>query len=117
MSNSLRLIKPRKQDGVWVFDDEAAGLTREPFVPSFGAIIDAWLDEVGVAGENGFNLFFSDSPFPDCTIKLDRMDEMVVGVGTWYGVERYSMHGWLCPALFKYFPSAPVALYGMAVKL
>jgi hypothetical protein len=30
--NSLLVIHPYKHDGVWVFDDPAVGLGKEPFV-------------------------------------------------------------------------------------
>ncbi len=31
--------------------------------------------------------------------------------GTWYYSDHYKMEGWLCPALFKYFPTAPREIY------
>ena len=32
MKNSIFVIKPYKWEGMWVFDDAAVGLVREPFV-------------------------------------------------------------------------------------
>ena len=31
--------------------------------------------------------------------------------GTWYYSEALGMEGWLCPALFKYFETAPARIY------
>ena len=31
--------------------------------------------------------------------------------GNWYGSDDPPMEGWLCPALFKYYRSAPKELY------
>jgi hypothetical protein len=31
--------------------------------------------------------------------------------GNWYYSDRFKMEGWLCPALLKYFPTAPREIY------
>jgi len=31
--------------------------------------------------------------------------------GNWYYNEQHHMEGWLCPALFKFFPRAPQHIY------
>jgi hypothetical protein len=31
--------------------------------------------------------------------------------GNWYYSPQLDMEGWLCPALFKYFPEAPKEIY------
>jgi Family of unknown function (DUF6717) len=31
--------------------------------------------------------------------------------GNWYYSEKFGLEGWLCPALFKYFESAPKEIY------
>jgi hypothetical protein len=31
--------------------------------------------------------------------------------GSWYQWPETNMEGWLCPALFKYFPEPPSTLY------
>ena len=38
MPNSSFVIKPYKWNGMWVFDDPAVGLCREPFVAGVPAI-------------------------------------------------------------------------------
>ena len=47
--NSLFIIRPYKHSGMWVFDDPAVGLVREPFVSS----VVATHAVAGVAGEAG----------------------------------------------------------------
>jgi hypothetical protein len=37
--------------------------------------------------------------------------------GYWYRVEDQSAEGWLCPALFKYFETAPETIYVKAEQL
>jgi len=40
MKNSIFVIKPYKWEGLWVFDDPAVGLVREPFVGCADTMID-----------------------------------------------------------------------------
>ena len=59
--------------------------------------------------EKGFRAVFSAAPFPGSTEKLEwRREE---SGGNWYYNERFKMEGWLCPALFKYFPTAPKTIF------
>ena len=53
----------------WVFDDERAGLHREPFVAGIPEMIDEIVKDIPDANE-GFRLFFSTIPFPGHTHKL-----------------------------------------------
>jgi hypothetical protein len=111
MNNSLGVIAPYKYEGMWVFDDAAVGLVREPFVSG----IDTMLDKL-VAGipdaDKGFRLIFSANAFPGFTVELDwRREEYG---GNWYFSPQFQMEGWLCPALFKYFTDAPAKLFGRA---
>ncbi len=106
--NALFVIAPYKHEGMWVFDDPAVGLSREPFI----AGIDTMIDKI-VAGipnaEKGFRAVFSATPFPGYSEKLVwRREE---SGGNWYYNDRLKMEGWLCPALFKYFPKAPREIY------
>lgn len=108
MANSIHVISPSFHHGTWVFDDEAAGLTREPFVSGVPAMID-WLVRDIENARSGFRLIFSGQPFPGYTEKviLVRNDYG----GNWYKLEDPEMEGWLCPALFKYFAEAPQEIY------
>lgn len=106
--NSISVIAPYKYEGMWVFDDPRAGLTREPFVAGIDTMIDRLVTSIPGA-EKGFRLLFSATPFPGFAIKLEwRREEYG---GNWYYSPQFDMEGWLCPALFKYFAEAPVELY------
>ena len=109
--NSLFVISPYRYEGMWVFDDPAVGLVREPFVSGIDVMIDRLVADIPNAAA-GFRLIFSPEPFPGYTVKLEwRRTEYG---GNWYYSPDYQMEGWLCPALFKYFKAAPKELYGRA---
>ena len=107
-ANSLMIIAPYKHHGMWVFDDPAVGLDKEPFIAGIDTMIDKMTANIPNA-EKGFRAVFSASPFPGPTEKLKwRRQE---SGGNWYYSDHYKMEGWLCPALFKYFPTAPPEIY------
>jgi Family of unknown function (DUF6717) len=108
MSNAMMVIYPYRDCGDWVFDDEAAGLKREPFVFGMPEMIDIFVKDIPNA-EQGFKLFFSANPFPGYAAELLWVREEFEG--NWYRWERFGMEGWLCPALFKYFEKAPGKIY------
>ena len=57
----------------------------------------------------GFVMVFSASPFPGHQYRLEwRRGE---GGGNWYYAPQLDLEGWLCPALFRYFPEAPRELF------
>lgn len=108
------IIQPYRSGGTWVFDDEAVGLCREPFVAGVPEMIDELVAGIPDA-EDGFRMLFSGSPFPGAT-RYDRQRQD--GGGWWYrkhdGEAGRGGEGWLCPALFKYFEEAPGTLYAKA---
>src|ERR1700737_738891 len=67
--NSLFVIAPYKYEGIWVFDDPAVGLSREPFIAGIDTMIDKAVAKVPNA-ERGFRAVFSQSNFPGATFKL-----------------------------------------------
>jgi hypothetical protein len=112
--NSLFVIVPYKYEGTWVFDDPAVGLRREPFIAGIDTMIDKIVANIPNAGK-GFCAVFSAAPFPGADFKLEwRREE---SGGNWYYCEKFSMEGWLCPALFKYFAEVPRAIYVKAEAL
>ena len=120
--NSLFVIKPYWHAGTWVFDDEAVGLTQEPFVAGIPEMIDALLERSGIPvdeAQTGFRLLFSAAPFPGSSAYFVRTRHELGG--TWYRTAANDssppMDGWLCPALFKYFPEAPKEIYVTAERL
>jgi hypothetical protein len=106
--NSIFVIAPYKWEGMWVFDDPRVGLHREPFVSGADVMMDKLVANLPDA-EKGFRLVFAGTPFPGYTAKLEwRREEFG---GNWYYSPQFDMEGWLCPALFKYFPEAPAEIF------
>ena len=108
MANAIMVIKPYWHSGTWVFDDDAVGLVREPFVAGVPEMIDRLVRDIPNA-RNGFRLLFSASAFPGHQASFTRVRGDLGG--TWYRREEPPMEGWLCPALFKYFDEAPPTIY------
>src|SRR3954453_8207886 len=67
--NAMLVIAPYWYNGTWVFDDEAAGLQREPFVAGVPEMIDVLVKDIPEA-RSGFRLLFAASPFPGSQKKL-----------------------------------------------
>jgi hypothetical protein len=109
--NSLRAIQPYRHAELWVFDDPSVGLVQEPFVSGADRILDHLAEGLPNA-ERGFTLIFSSTPFPGFTAHFERRH--AESGGTWYHWPEQQLDGWLCPALFKYFPEAPQHLYVQA---
>ena len=109
--NAIGVIAPYKFEGMWVFDDPAVGLSREPFVAGIDVMIDRLVASIPRA-ELGFRLLFSATPFPGYRVKLEWRREQ--SGGNWYYCRQFGIEGWLCPALFRYFDKAPPELYGRA---
>jgi hypothetical protein len=106
--NAIIAIHPYKSGGIWVFDDPGVGLVREPFVSGADDIIERMVVELDHP-EDGFTLLFSANPFPGYQTTFEwRRSEMG---GNWYYSAKADMEGWLCPALFRYFGSAPSLIY------
>lgn len=108
--NSLRVIHPYWSNGQLVFDDEATGLVGEPFVAGADTALALIAEAEQVQGRRrGFTVVFSDEPFPGHHAVLERQEEEAKG--NWYWCERVKTRGWLCPALFHYFETAPDSIY------
>jgi len=114
MTNVLMVVTPYWHQGFWVFDDESAGLCKEPFVCGVPEMIDDLVEEIPNA-RSGFRLLFSSAPFPGYQRELTWVREEYEG--NWYKLESQQIEGWLCPALFRYFESAPERLYVKADRL
>lgn len=124
MANVLHTIHPYRDlaSGLWVFDDEAKQLDKEPFIPVTGLVIDALLAHLGYEADQ-FSLLFGAAPFPGAQIELRKRDGeagALVTAGTWYDATIRGLPSelelWLCPALLAYFPEgAPERLYAQVV--
>jgi hypothetical protein len=107
-SNSLMVIEPYWDSGTWVFDDEQAGLRKEPFVEGVPEMIDHMVRDIPNARQ-GCRVTFSGAEFPGWQYKLTWVKQEAGG--NIYRLDRPRMQGWMCPALFKYFEHAPKRIY------
>ena len=109
MSNQLMAISPYWCDdtGMWVFDDDAYSLVKEPFVCGIPEMIEEATSHIKDA-KNGFRLLFSSASFPGHNMILNRLREEDAG---WWYENGQGLSGWLCPALFNYFSEAPERIY------
>jgi hypothetical protein len=114
MANAIHVIRPYRDASTWVFDDPRVGLHQEPFVSGIPAMIDRLVERVPDAA-TGFRLVFSSEPFPGYQVELVNLRPEYGG--TWYRWEENNSEGWLCPALLKYFSTAPARLYTRAEPL
>ena len=49
--NQINVIAPYRHLGGWVFDDDAVGLSREPFEAGADVAIDKIIDQLGIKGD------------------------------------------------------------------
>jgi hypothetical protein len=107
-ANAIMVIAPYWYNGTWVFDDPAVGLKREPFVAGVPEMIDGLVKDIADS-KDGFRLTFSANPFPGFQKELTwlRGDSG----GNYYKLDEPPIEGWICPAMFRYYKSAPKTLY------
>jgi hypothetical protein len=106
--NAIHVIHPYWHRGSLVFDDAAVGLSREPFVA--GADYALLLLSRAIPGcSKKFTIRFSSKKFPGCHHSFTRKEPEFGG--HWYVCDQVPMRGWLCPALLKYFRTAPKSLW------
>jgi hypothetical protein len=109
MPPGVLVLEPYREDGTWLFDDPATGLRREPFVGEVNRMLDRLSAGIPDAPQ-GFRLLFSTQPFEgqQAAFSWVRADAVE---GNWYRSDETGEEGWLCPALFCYFPAAPAKLF------
>ena len=112
--NALFVIQPYWKNGTWVFDAPERKLDAEPFVLGIDQMISELVADIPQA-RKGFSLIFSSSPFPKHEVQLKR--GRAESGGYWYTRSADGKEGWLCPALFKYYPQAPEFIYAQANPL
>ena len=115
--NQILTLAPYKlggRFGQWVFDDPTVGLRQEAFIAGIDKILDR-LTADNPQAHKGFRLLFSPGPFPGSQIRLDWVREE--HGGNWYVCKAYQIEGWLCPALYKYFTTAPRTFHAQALPL
>lgn len=106
--NSINVIFPYLRKGIWMFDDSSVGLHEEPFVGGADTLID-FLTQSLPRADKGFSLTFSAKYFPGSQFKISWVREE--NGGNVYNFEEINHEAWLCPALFKYFDSAPKEIF------
>ena len=106
--NSIFRILIRRQDGLWVFDDERFGIVEQPFVFGADLILEKMAGESGCAGER-LNAVFAAFPFPGSEHRLTFVREETEGF--MYRWEEQKLQGWLSPSLQNYFPEPPSEIF------
>ena len=116
-NNAMFTLQPYRHHGCWVFDDPTRGLVAEAFVCGMSEIIDAMLEASDLAtdGSDKERLTFSPSKFPNSTHSLTWQHPE--NGGNWYVCDQTEQAGWLCPALFLFFPKAPSRLHARVDKI
>ena len=109
--NVVSVIFPYRLEGVWVFDDAATGLVREPFISGADKILDVLTERIPDAAK-GCKIIFSAGPFPGYTARFVWIRAEYEG--NWYCWPEREMEGWLCPALLKYFENPPEEIFVQA---
>jgi hypothetical protein len=99
-NNSIQILRPWCEGGVWMFDDEEIGVRREAFVGGASEMITALKEffNAKTDGEGKINLIFSDQPFPNSQTLTFVGGEMSGVVFRWN-----NMDAWFCPCFFNYF--------------
>jgi hypothetical protein len=122
MNNSIFSIKPYLHyespaaRPALVFDDSRVGLVKEPFVANADVLLLAMATSILGRDTDKFTVVFSSRAFPGHHYTLSR-EKSEYG-GAWYRWDQLdpskqdpSAIGWLCPALFLYFTTAPKTIY------
>jgi len=114
--NAINVIYPEYHNGIWVFTDESKELVNEPFVGATNSVISLIANVAGVLNNDKFRLLFSSISFPEYQHVVTHIENKVSDFGDWYDFEIYldevfSYQFWLCPALLKYFDTAPDEIY------
>ena len=116
------------EESCWVFDDQRTGLKEEALILGMTEIITRVVVTKAIPNAaKGFALTFGVEPF-DHDVELTWLSPteavkagaaVIPGVGNWYRgiVCGEEMVGWLCPALFLYFPEAPKKIFAKAEPL
>lgn len=109
--NEITIINPYWKYGTWCFTDDAIGVRDEAFVAGADEVISYLVQDIPNA-EDGFQMMFSENPFPDYDLKVDHVESDGYS-GNFYKMETESMSltFWLCGCLLKYFDKAPKQIY------
>ena len=122
MKNSIYTLEAYRHAGMWVFDDPAVGLVKEPFVSGADIVFDHIAGRHEDFSKTTACVAFSTTPIPDHDVHAVLTGEDGHD-GHFYKVEKFkgdeAMEGfpfWLCPALLKYYDGAPSDIYVKIAK-
>lgn len=124
-TNSIFTMRVYRHQGMWVFDNPAVGLVKEPFVAGADTVFDHIAfdkyGEVYPADDVTIDIVFSDQPFPGWHVMAEHMGPHLSGdnyniVATEFDLlEDHDL--WLCPALRKYYADAPDKIFMRVSKI
>jgi hypothetical protein len=112
-TNPYKTIRPYHDSllQAWVFDDPETGLVKEGLVDGTDLIIERATADFPDP-RAGFRADFSDRPFAEEHLHLQRREPNELSGGYYYYSPEFGLRGWLCPALFLYFPNgAPEEIF------
>ena len=116
-NNSIYTLDAYRENGMWVLDDDAVNLVKEPFVAGADVVFDHMSGRHLDGTRDKVSVAFSTTPIPDHDVAAtitgaDRHD------GHYYKITKFvgddDMVGfpfWLCPALLLYYSDAPENIY------
>ncbi len=108
MLNELHTVKPYKNEGVWVFDDDSKGLRKEPIINKQDVMLDKLVIGINDA-EQGFCLLFSDTVF--CGYQVRLIWQCVDDLGHWYTAKGLCEDAWFYPGFLQYFRTLPGEIF------
>jgi len=114
MENAIMILVTYWKHGTWCFTDSNTGLVDEAFVGGADKQISYLVKRYNIINpEAGFRIFISATWFPDCQAYIEHLNSDEYGAGNYYRLtdEDVTIDGWYCPALFKYFATAPERIY------
>ena len=102
--NAISVIHPYQWNGMLVFDDLDRGLIKEPFVAGADTNILQLTNNAQKC-----SMLFSNNEFPGSEHIWHKVAEGIGGGTDYeYKFKDGTIHPlWLCPALYKYFETAP----------
>ena len=116
-TNAIYTLDAYRHAGMWVFDDDSVGLVKEPFVAGADILFDH-LSGRHIDGTNtSVSIAFSTTPIPGHDVHAvltgaDGYDGHFYKVAKFVGDDdMVAFPFWLCPALLKYYDTAPSDIY------
>lgn len=104
-NNSLYIIYPYKQNGIWMFDDKERDIKGEAFVAGADTVLDKLCK-----GRVDCTIVFSHIKFPSAKLTAKYISGDITS-GTDYYCPEVEQNLWLCPTLGAYYNYSPEIIY------